>query len=262
MAQHFKVDNASKIKDSQVVRYVQAKVDTGEIKPAVVKQAVQKVDAAPEVKSKAAEPKQDVKPEIKKDEPKKAAPEVLPKTVKVDEPKPEIKKAAPDELDAVKKNAGVEEPTDGLSKFSLKNGTIKFGMSEDDFRKISSEKLGNRYVFDVAGIKMTAEFKQGVLVDIMTAPGIGNVMDFQDIISKKFGKPSKENRYVAGPNKGEVGSMEWSVQDVVISIMPPKLNPTTGRIDGVSYGSITPKALVDKTNKDGEAEREKKLKDF
>jgi hypothetical protein len=87
MAQHFKVDNASKIKDSQVVKYVQDKVDTGEIKPAVVKQAVQKVDAAPEikkdepkkaapdtapeVKSKAAEPKQDVKPEVKKDEPKK-----------------------------------------------------------------------------------------------------------------------------------------------------------------------------------------------
>jgi hypothetical protein len=83
MAQHFKVDNASKIKDSQVVTYVQDKVNAGEIKPAVVKQAVQKVDAAPkvkkdepkkaapEVKSKAAEPKQDVKPEIKKDEPKK-----------------------------------------------------------------------------------------------------------------------------------------------------------------------------------------------
>jgi hypothetical protein len=94
MAQHFKVDNASKIKNSQVVTYVQDKVNAGEIKPAVVKQAVQKVDAAPEVKkdepkkaapnaapevkSKAAEPKQDVKPEVKKDEPKKAekSPEV------------------------------------------------------------------------------------------------------------------------------------------------------------------------------------------
>ena len=71
MAQHFKVDNASKIKDSQVVKYVQDKVGTGEIKPAVVKQAVQKVDTAPEVKPKVPEPKQDVKPEIKKDEPKK-----------------------------------------------------------------------------------------------------------------------------------------------------------------------------------------------
>jgi len=70
MAQHFKVDNASKIKDSQVVKYVQDKVGTGEIKPSVVKQAVQKV-AAPEVKANAPEPKQDIKPEVKKDEPKK-----------------------------------------------------------------------------------------------------------------------------------------------------------------------------------------------
>ena len=119
MAQHFKVDNASKIKDSQVVKYVQDKVDTGEIKPAVVKQAVQKVDAAPEikkdepkkaapeVKAKAPEPKQDIKPEIKKDEPKKAA---------------------PDELDTVKKNAGIEKQKSGnLSAFSIKG--LQFGMS-------------------------------------------------------------------------------------------------------------------------------------
>ena len=80
MAQHFKVDNASKIKDSQVVKYVQDKVDTGEIKPAVVKQAVQKVDTAPEVKPTTPEPKQDIKPEVKKAEPKVDA-------------KPEVKKA-------------------------------------------------------------------------------------------------------------------------------------------------------------------------
>jgi hypothetical protein len=85
MAQHFKVDNASKIKDSQVMKYVQDKVDTGEIKPAVVKQAVQKVDAAPEFKSKVSEPKQDVKPEVKKDEPKK-----------VDEPKTTKKEISKD----------------------------------------------------------------------------------------------------------------------------------------------------------------------
>ena len=41
MAQHFKVDNASKISDTKVVNYVQDKVSTGEIKPAVIKQAVQ-----------------------------------------------------------------------------------------------------------------------------------------------------------------------------------------------------------------------------
>jgi hypothetical protein len=78
MAQHFKVDNASKISDTKVVNYVQDKVSTGEIKPVVIKQAVQKVDAAPEIKPKVPEPKQDIKPEIKKDEPKKAekSPEV------------------------------------------------------------------------------------------------------------------------------------------------------------------------------------------
>lgn len=78
MAQHFKVDNTNKISDTKVVNYIQDKVSNGEIKPAVVKQAVQKVDAAPEVKAKAPEPKQDTKPEIKKDDPKKAekSPEV------------------------------------------------------------------------------------------------------------------------------------------------------------------------------------------
>jgi hypothetical protein len=143
MAQHFKVDNASKIKDSQVVKYVQDKVDTGEIKPAVVKQAVQKVDAAPEikkdepkkaapeVKSKAAEPKQDVKPEIKKDEPK---------TVKVDEPKPEIKKAAPDELDVVKKNAGVASTVPG----SLSIKGLSFGMSLDQVLNVTQAKIDDR----------------------------------------------------------------------------------------------------------------------
>jgi hypothetical protein len=67
---------------AQAMQIIKQKLQQGDIKPSVVKQAVQKVDAAPEVKkdepkkaapevkSKAAEPKQDVKPEVKKDEPK------------------------------------------------------------------------------------------------------------------------------------------------------------------------------------------------
>ena len=150
-----------------------------------------------------------------------------------------------------------------LSKFSLKNGTIRFGMSEEDFKKISTEKFGDfGYVFNVADIKMLAKFEQGRLVNINTYPGPGNVMDFESIVSKKYGKPSKEERYVAGPNKGEVASMEWVVQDVIISIMPPRSNPTTGKLSDVSYGYITPKALIDKTNKAGEAKREKQTKEF
>jgi hypothetical protein len=51
------------------MQIIKQKLQQGEIKPAVVKQAVQKVDAAPEIKK--AEPKVDVKPEVKKvDEPK------------------------------------------------------------------------------------------------------------------------------------------------------------------------------------------------
>ena len=114
-----------------------------------------------EVKAKAPEPKQDIKPEVKKDEPKKGdtvkSQSAEPKQDTKQVGKPEIKKdeptkAAPDELDTVKKNAGVEDPSDGLSKFSLKNGDIRFGMAEDDFKKISSGKLGDSYVFDVSNM--------------------------------------------------------------------------------------------------------------
>ena len=109
MAQHFKVDNASKIKDSQVVKYVQDKVDTGEIKPAVVKQAVQKVDAAPEVKK--VEPKVDVK----KTEPTKTDSSAQSDTSKQPDKNSEINK--------------------GLSQFSIKG--LRFGMSFNDVVKIS-----------------------------------------------------------------------------------------------------------------------------
>ena len=55
---------------AQAMQIIKQKLQQGEIKPAVVKQAVQKVDAAPEIKK--AEPKVDSKPEVKKvDEPKK-----------------------------------------------------------------------------------------------------------------------------------------------------------------------------------------------
>lgn len=145
MAQHFKVDNASKIKDSQVVKYVQDKVDTGEIKPAVVKQAVQKVDAAPEVKAKAPEPKQDIKPEVKKDEPKKGdtvkSQSAEPKQDTKQVSSPEIKKdeptkAAPDELDTVKKNAGIAPAATG--SFSIKG--LSFGMTLDQVLSVTQAK--------------------------------------------------------------------------------------------------------------------------
>ena len=94
---------------------MQNKVDTGEIKPAVVKQAVQKVDTAPEIKAKAPEPKQDVKPEIKKVEPTKTDSSAQSDTLKQTEKNPEINK--------------------GLSQFSIKG--LRFGMSFDEVVKIS-----------------------------------------------------------------------------------------------------------------------------
>ena len=97
------------------MKYVQNKVDTGEIKPAVVKQAVQKVDTAPEIKAKAPEPKQDVKPEIKKVEPTKTDSSAQSDTLKQTEKNPEINK--------------------GLSQFSIKG--LRFGMSFDEVVKIS-----------------------------------------------------------------------------------------------------------------------------
>jgi hypothetical protein len=91
------------------VKYVQDKVDTGEIKPAVVKQAVQKVDAAPEVKK--VEPKVDVK----KTEPTKTDSSTQSDTSKQPDKNSEINK--------------------GLSQFSIKG--LRFGMSFNDVVKIS-----------------------------------------------------------------------------------------------------------------------------
>ena len=236
MAQHFKVDNASKIKDSQVVKYVQDKVDTGEIKPAVVKQAVQKVDAAPEVKSKAAEPKQDIKPEVKKDEPKKAA---------------------PDELDAVKKNAGIEKSQAGkFSSFSIKG--LQFGMSLEQVVGITKaqENDGDAYLKSPGFQRSQSDFKKPVESwskaldgftiagdtgwNPLTSEGSGwetesksatlegmyntiSPKDFEDIVSKftkQYGKPNIDRSGVRNKmNYSDVNiTATWKVKDTTIYI--------------------------------------------
>lgn len=247
MAQHFKVDNASKIKDSQVVKYVQDKVDTGEIKPAVVKQAVQKVDAAPEVKAKTPEPKQDIKPEIKKDEPKKAA---------------------PDELDTVKKNAGIEKQKSGnLSAFSIKG--LQFGMSleqvvgitkaqerdydayradtKDRYKDPDWHKKPSKYIDDykkpveswskaLDGFTIAGDTGWNPLTSegsgweteskSATLEGMYNTIspeDFEDIVSKftkQYGKPNIDRSGVRNKmNYSDVNiTATWKVKDTTIYI--------------------------------------------
>jgi hypothetical protein len=224
MAQHFKVDNASKIKDSQVVKYVQNKVDTGEIKPAVVKQAVLKVDAAPEVTAKAPETKQVDNPEVKK----------------IDEPK----KAAPDELDTVKKNAGIEKSQSGkLSSFSIKG--LQFGMSLEQVVGITKSqeygKDGNKKSvgswgpalddFTIAGeTKWEAltsegsgwetESKSATLEGLYTTI---SPKDFEDIVSKftkQYGKPNIDRSGVRNKmNFSDINLIAtWKVKDTTITI--------------------------------------------
>ena len=99
--------SVSDIKNFVVKQVQQGNTDTSTVQAAVQQPKAASLDNKPEAKPKAAEPKQDVKPEIKKDEPKKAA---------------------PDELDTVKKNAGIEKSKSGnLSSFSIKG--LQFGMS-------------------------------------------------------------------------------------------------------------------------------------
>ena len=98
---------------AQAMQIIKQKLQQGEIKPAVVKQAVQKVDAAPEVKK--AEPKVDSKPEVKKAEPTKSDLSAQSDALKQIEKNPEISK--------------------GLSQFSIKG--LRFGMSFDEVVKIS-----------------------------------------------------------------------------------------------------------------------------
>jgi len=279
IAQHFKVDNASKIKDSQVVKYVQDKVDTGEIKPAVIKQAVQKVDT-PEAKPKAAELKQDVKPEIKKDEPRKAAPEVLPKTVKVDEPKPEIKKAAPDELDVVKKNAGVASAATG--SFSIKG--LSFGMTLDQVLNITKAEVDDYksgYSIEKGYKKKSATdwsdaFKGFTLAGITGKYGWSPELDSEkrlsglsnfarseqveealDIFTKQYGSP-KLNRFKSKTKGGlELNDFvaQWQVQDAVIT-MYKHIDRDTGVI------KIQSKAQWEEETKRETEQRNKASKDF
>jgi hypothetical protein len=313
MAQHFKVDNASKIKDSQVMKYVQNKVDTGEIKPAVVKQAVQKVDAAPEVKkdepkkaapdaapevkSKAAEPKQDIKPEIKKDEPKKTAPEISPKTT--NDPKPEVKKdepkkAAPDELDIVKKNAGIDATT---GSFSIKG--LSFGMTLDqvlsvtqakvddndsyyqarndhlnktksfiggpkpsDFKK-SATKWDDAFKgFTIAGITGRYGWEAQINSEKQLA-GLKNVARSEqveealDIFTKQYGTP-KLNRFKSKTKGGlelDDFTAQWQVKDAVIT-MYKHIDRDTGVI------KIQSKSQWEEENKRDTEQRNKASKDF
>jgi hypothetical protein len=218
------------------VKYVQDKVDTGEIKPAVVKQAVQKVDAAPEVKSKAVEPKQDIKPEVKKDEPKKAA---------------------PDELDAVKKNAGIEKSQAGkLSSFSIKG--LQFGMSLEQVVGITKaqENDGDAYLKSPGFQRSQSDFKKPVdswrkALDgftiagdtgwnALTSEGSGwetesksatlegmyntiSPKDFEDIVSKftkQYGKPNIDRSGVRNKmNYSDVNiTATWKVKDTTIYI--------------------------------------------
>jgi hypothetical protein len=273
MAQHFKVDNASKIKDSQVVKYVQDKVDTGEIKPAVVKQAVQKVDAAPEVKkdepkkaaptaapevkSKAAEPKQDIKPEIKKDEPKKAA---------------------PDELDAVKKNAGVAS----TGSFSIKG--LSFGMTLDQVLEITKAEVDDitRYSssqgfkkksatewndalkgFTIAGItgnyggwKARAD-DQNRLGELQTFAPPDEVDAALDRFTQQYGKP-KLKRFkstTAVGNEFDNFIAEWQLKDAVIT-MHKHIDRREGAI------TIQSKSRWEEENKRRAEQRNKASKDF
>jgi hypothetical protein len=107
--------SVSDLKNFVVKQVQQGNTDTSTVQAAVQQPKAASLDNKPEAKPKAAEPKQDVKPEIKKDEPKKAA---------------------PDELDTVKKNAGIEKSKSGnLSAFSIKG--LRFGMSFNDVVKIS-----------------------------------------------------------------------------------------------------------------------------
>lgn len=289
MAQHFKVDNASKIKNSQVVRYVQDKVDTGEIKSAVVKQAVQKIDAAPEVKAKAPEPKQDIKPEIKKDEPKKSD-IVKPLTVEPKQDtkqveKPEIKKdeptkAAPDELDTVKKNAGIAPAAS--ESFSIKG--ISFGMSLDQvleitkaevddvksgwssgqgFKKKAATDWSDAFKgFTIAGV--TGKYgwspeldSQKRLAGLTNFARSEQVEEALDIFTKQYGSP-KLNRF----KSKTVGGLElndfiaqWRVKDAVIT-MYKHIDLNTGVI------KIQSKSQWEEETKRETEQRNKASKDF
>jgi hypothetical protein len=63
--------SVSDLKNFVVKQVQQGNTDTSTVQAAVQQPKAASLDNKPEVKSKAAEPKQDVKPEIKKDEPKK-----------------------------------------------------------------------------------------------------------------------------------------------------------------------------------------------
>jgi hypothetical protein len=116
-------NNEKELTPAETMAIVKQKLQKGEIKPSVIKQAVQKVDAAPEIKK--AQPKVDVKPELKK----------------VNEPKVDVKKTEPTKTDTSTRSSEIDqteknlEINKGLSQFSIKG--LRFGMSFDEVVKIS-----------------------------------------------------------------------------------------------------------------------------
>ena len=302
---------------AQAMQIIKQKLQQGEIKPAVVKQAVQKVDAAPEVKKadpkvdvkpevkpKVPEPKQDIKPEVKKDEPKKGdtvkSQSAEPKQDTKQAGSPEIKKdeptkAAPDELDTVKKNAGIAPAETG--SFSIKG--ISFGMTLDQVLNITKAQVDDRDAYRQAqsdhrnktgkfsGGPNSSDFKKSAtswddaLKDFSIAgitgrygwlpeldsekrlAGLKNIARSEqveealDIFTKQYGSP-KLNRYKSKTKGGlELDDFiaQWQVKDAVIT-MYKHIDRDTGVI------KIQSRSQWEEETKRNTEQRNKASKDF
>jgi hypothetical protein len=225
----------------------------------------------------------DNKPEVKKDDPKKAAPEISPKTI-VD-PKPEIKKdeptkAAPDELDTVKKNAGVASATTG--SFSIKG--LSFGMTLDQVLNITKAEVDDYksgYSIEKGYKKKSATdwsdaFKGFTLAGITGKYGWSPELDSEkrlaglsnfaraeqveealDIFTKQYGSP-KLNRFKSKTKGGlELNDFvaQWQVKDAVIT-MYKHIDRDTGVI------KIQSKSHWEEETKRETEQRNKASKDF
>jgi hypothetical protein len=261
-----------KMSVSDLKNFVVKQVQQGNTDTSTVQAAVQQSKAVP----------LDNKPEVKKDDPKKAAPEISPKTI-VD-PKPEVKKddpkkAAPDELDVVKKNAGIDATT---GSFSIKG--LSFGMTLDQvlgitkaevddigsgwsadkgFKKKSATDWRDAFKgFTVAGISGTYGWSPELDSEKRLA-GLSNFVKSEqvegalDIFTKQYGSP-KLNRFKSKTKGGldlDDFVAQWLVKDAVIT-MYKHIDRDTGMI------KIQSKSKWEEETKRETEQRNKASKDF
>ena len=166
-------------------------------------------------------------------------------------------KLAPRQTKDVTKNSN-------SSRFSLKNGAIRFGMSKEEYDNVAKED-GKGYSFvAVGGLPLMPTFDASKNLEsfFFSFPTDPNMQDLEihnviDLITKKYGKPTDVIK-----NGEQIYLYTWKVQDVVIRIKPVQWNPKTNKFASAGFAQIQTKEADEKSSKAQDDRQASRAKDF